>query len=397
MQVSVYIYATSSGGFNMRMIRELMAVAGMLAMAGGASAQIDNFQSRTDATLKIDGVNQILANPVVSPFYVSGRGGAGAGYSSTAVDSGGSIFFQAGTMAAGAGNSATSLVEISLDVTNNGAVPIDQIVSTIFESNFGLYVANFKNAPAAHVQTPPQKLACTGANLANCTPIKSGPGFGGFRSVEDSTAPFTLAFTSFAFEVLQDNKVIGGLAGSIQLDRLSNGSLAFIQGPGFGDLDAKLNNFSLFGTQPNRVYAFSWDDTYFFADLDPILPGQKSTLTYRITTESWSDVSFKGAFDNLIVAFSCFADPLGRGSLSSVFTIPGFGPSTCNDYRSGSPDRPSPYSLKLPVIDEYGRIVFTADGTAPIPEPDTWAMLILGFGLVGFSMRRRKKLEITAS
>ncbi|MBS3962010.1 MAG: PEP-CTERM sorting domain-containing protein, partial [Sandarakinorhabdus sp.] len=98
-----------------------------------------------------------------------------------------------------------------------------------------------------------------------------------------------------------------------------------------------------------------------------------------------------------IVAFSCFADPLGRGSLSSVFTIPGFGPSTCNDYRSGSPDRPSPYSLKLPVIDEYGRIVFTADGTAPIPEPDTWAMLILGFGLVGFSMRRRKKLEITAS
>ena len=91
----------------------------------------------------------------------------------------------------------------------------------------------------------------------------------------------------------------------------------------------------------------------------------------------------------MIVAFSCFADPLGRGSLSSVFTIPGFGPSTCNDYRSGTSDEPSDYSLFFPSVFQGNKIVFTSSGAAPIPEPDTWAMLILGFGLVGFSMRSR--------
>ena len=34
----------------------------------------------------------------------------------------------------------------------------------------------------------------------------------------------------------------------------------------------------------------------------------------------------------------------------------------------------------------------TFDGTAGIPEPATWAMMIAGFGLVGAAARRRRPL-----
>ncbi|WP_074204604.1 PEPxxWA-CTERM sorting domain-containing protein [Parasphingorhabdus marina] len=43
--------------------------------------------------------------------------------------------------------------------------------------------------------------------------------------------------------------------------------------------------------------------------------------------------------------------------------------------------------------DLNGRGVLTVTNTNPapaIPEPSTWAMLILGFGTVGSSLRRRK-------
>jgi hypothetical protein len=29
-------------------------------------------------------------------------------------------------------------------------------------------------------------------------------------------------------------------------------------------------------------------------------------------------------------------------------------------------------------------------GVSPVPEPTTWAMMLIGFGAVGYSMRRRK-------
>ena len=42
----------------------------------------------------------------------------------------------------------------------------------------------------------------------------------------------------------------------------------------------------------------------------------------------------------------------------------------------------------------YGTLVVSELNPA-VPEPATWAMMLVGFGAVGFAMRRRKQTELT--
>jgi opacity protein-like surface antigen len=41
--------------------------------------------------------------------------------------------------------------------------------------------------------------------------------------------------------------------------------------------------------------------------------------------------------------------------------------------------------------------VGTLDAVAAVPEPATWAMMMLGFGMVGFGLRRRSNVKTTVS
>ena len=41
--------------------------------------------------------------------------------------------------------------------------------------------------------------------------------------------------------------------------------------------------------------------------------------------------------------------------------------------------------------------VDTATQVGAVPEPGTWAMMLMGFGATGFAMRRRKKVLTLAS
>ncbi|NTZ41676.1 PEP-CTERM sorting domain-containing protein, partial [Altererythrobacter sp. SALINAS58] len=46
--------------------------------------------------------------------------------------------------------------------------------------------------------------------------------------------------------------------------------------------------------------------------------------------------------------------------------------------------------------DSFSHITFFNTGSTPaVPEPTTWAMMLFGFGAIGFAMRRRKDKTVT--
>jgi hypothetical protein len=375
-------------------MNKITALAGVAALAATmsvpAAAQVTDLSSSTSATLTLDGVNQPLGNPVPSPNYRNSAQG-GAGYGTSAILGEESIFFQAGTMAAGRNNAATSAVEVSFKVTGQSPTEISRIASTIFESNFGFYVGSFGDF--VDETTGDLVEGCRGANLPNCLPTTFEPGFSNFTT--PGTGVRTLATTQFTFDVLQDGLTVRSISGSLEMQR-SGSTISFVPGLGFDDLAGVLDGFEAFAFD-NKVYSFHWDRTDFVADLlNPIGLGETSLITYRITSSSQNFALPVGANPqtNRIVAFACLADPVGRGGTAgAVFTIPGFGPNTCDDYSDGAGGTVLPYSLKIPRV-VGGTLFFTA---APIPEADTWAMLIAGFGLVGLSMRRTKRIATVAA
>ena len=44
--------------------------------------------------------------------------------------------------------------------------------------------------------------------------------------------------------------------------------------------------------------------------------------------------------------------------------------------------------------DDYDDLIIRATVSPAVPEPATWAMMFLGFGAVGFALRRRKETEL---
>ena len=68
---------------------------------------------------------------------------------------------------------------------------------------------------------------------------------------------------------------------------------------------------------------------------------------------------------------------------STGFTGP-LGPGTYAFWlQEASPGSPVHYGFNF-VVGEF-------IGESPVPEPATWAMMLLGFGAVGYAMRRRRR------
>ncbi len=65
-------------------------------------------------------------------------------------------------------------------------------------------------------------------------------------------------------------------------------------------------------------------------------------------------------------------------NLSYLFTL-----TTCGGCSSG------PNGLRITAGD-------AAAAPGPVPEPATWAMMLLGFGGIGYSMRRQRKIALAA-
>lgn len=81
------------------------------------------------------------------------------------------------------------------------------------------------------------------------------------------------------------------------------------------------------------------------------------------------------------------------GPLISVISLTGTGGSSST---GGPPAGPAPYSLTIEDIFNAngGSATFSVDGdVSAIPEPGTWAMMLLGFAGLGYAWLRRARRE----
>lgn len=364
----------------------LLAASAALLTAGQATAAIDDVRTGTEATTKLRG--QLPVGPVIngpSSLYQNDYLGQGTGYSAFTDTDSQYIYFESGSMTAGAGNSSRSITEVAIDLTaDSDSGTIDRLVSSVFGSTFGFYVSGFGSGDPA----------CAGITLPTCGVADSGAGFAElFNQVSVGSS---IATTHIAFDVLLDGAVVRSIAGSIKMIASSGGQVTFVEdfGSGADSLGSVLTNFRFDGID-NYAYGYIWDDTAFTALFpDALNIGESGTVTYRITTETMSLADARIPTSNAVIAYACFPDPVGRGggnnSSSDSMRVMSFAGNesddTCDDF--SNPDTRK-YALQLPTLKD-GAVVFGPGDTPGVPEPASWAMLIAGFGLVGAGLRRRR-------
>jgi hypothetical protein len=136
----------------------------------------------------------------------------------------------------------------------------------------------------------------------------------------------------------------------------------------------------------------------------PYTPGgAPSVIPVDTTLNFLVDLAAFDTTSNLTARLGCvFCDPTGLGgrapAISGVVTRQPDGFTGTNFSYSGGPAEYTPtpigaasYLLSAPTFSIS--FIRSSDGVAPIyipaPEPATWAMMLVGFGLIGFAMRRR--------
>lgn len=116
--------------------------------------------------------------------------------------------------------------------------------------------------------------------------------------------------------------------------------------------------------------------------VDSSFSGSATTIGAKIWGNGWHSFSTSLWNDTGSLADGTVTGDPGSGGWTSIFS---FSPLTASG---------SPYYIHIDGITKEGSSHATYSGTltlSPIPEPETYAMILAGLGLMGFIARRRKQ------
>lgn len=353
---------------------------GLLLAGTAAQAQsIENLTTSAGTTVvyplvvKLESYGQ--TNPAgtstLAPF-------GGTNFTSFVTNSGGQISFESSDVDSGLNVQTFSNTQVGFTFTNDTGDDV-QFNSLITAAGLGFYLADV---------TP----ACA---FSSCDEV-SGVGL---LSDVQRLNPFAAAgVVGFDFAIRDNGEDLFHVVGQTSLDYTQGGAAFFndlfgtgtyLNGTGAMGL---LKNFHLASSATDAAaHGFAWDAT----PVSFLLGGGTHNITYSTSVFSATNALQLDCGASL-VAYSGFGDPIGQsGSVENVdaFSIASadFGSFATT---SGCPaDGPikgltfTPTTYDTPVFKDG---VLTYGNTDSVPEPATWAMMILGFGSIGAMMRRRR-------
>ena len=133
-------------------------------------------------------------------------------------------------------------------------------------------------------------------------------------------------------------------------------------------------------------------------DYFAVLGGGSATFTFGSGVSSFGfDLGSADDYNSILVTFVGGATQLFSGALLNPP-----GPATGNQSIAGTNGRVTIFNNGMGAITSAqfastsNSFEFDNIGVAAVPEPATWAMMILGFGLVGGALRRRSAQAKTA-
>jgi hypothetical protein len=384
---------------------KLMVGAALLAMTATAAAKADPAVTNIRVSNSAYVINDIgeLANVAQGPSATSlfakgpvGNVSDGGSDFNSFVDVGRTaISFESSNAIAGRSiySSAGSQVEFDFNNDTDGHIAFH---STITPAGLGFYLANVNG-----------DCAFQGCGEAVGSSLSS------LRPNSDSSYIGSVGFDFHVQDTFFDGEVtrtvdLFSVQGSLDLsynDRCDGvcitrnlGSGVFGDGTGARGLLSGFTQSTLDGD--NAILGYAWDETDVFASLGSGL----HHITYSTSVFSGisADCLSGGA---CLVGFSGFGDPVGRGggidSADEALTAFDFLSSMgfSDGPVMGGPDlsagsgaltgiRFTPETLGIPRY-VNGMLVFDTT-VAGVPEPASWATMILGFGLAGAMLRRRR-------
>jgi hypothetical protein len=267
------------------------------------------------------------------------------------------ISFADDATALGFASYVQATTELSVTITNTTGTAIPQVTleSSVTPAGFGFFVADPNTG-----------------NIDSSTPTTSSKTFGAFTSTGSSNSLYgsDLAAAAYSFTVSLDRvagvppTTVADYAGTVAL---AAGGGVSLTAPAGASTPA---GFAQIASSAQEV-AYQWNETNFSENLGSLAAGASETLTYVSTVDAFTNGSPDSGAPQLL-AYACFGDPIGKGS--------GGG---------GDPDCTSGYTVLDATFDpSTGVLDFN---TAAVPEPTTWALLLVGFGLVGSTLRRRRE------
>jgi hypothetical protein len=352
----------------------LMAACCVLAVGTAAQAQSVNVTNQNSGTDITFGASDFRSFPGPSNGVQTATSPAtgtttSSGFASSLTVDPNSISFTNGNAQSGLRTSpsvtSTSFTDLGLRVTNDGNAAGEAILhSQITPASIGFYMANTANC---------------GSTFTTCA---QSQGIQTLSQLSHSGLSGPVGGASFDFQINQGDATLLSLTGTMTLNLNSDG-FAGVVSTNFGRAgDGGLTNFHQVDLgNAGSAIGFAWDTTDVDVDLGMLDPDNSTSLSYSLSVSSFTNGACLSDGVTCLVAYSSFGDPIG--SAGAVTNAARFGLGGL----FGSNDGP----LFITGLN-FGQVTVDAPTASidMVPEPATWLSMILGFGVMGAALRRRR-------